>query len=60
MPDKPSAAGALEGILRTLRFTSLIFAGKKNLRTANLMFCHPQLQQRMVDPDGLEPPTRRL
>ena len=33
---------------------------KKNLRTANLSACHPQLQRRMVDPDGLEPPTRRL
>ena len=27
---------AMESILRTLRFTSLVFASKKNLRIANL------------------------
>ena len=37
----PSVAKAMEGILRTLRYTPLIFAGKKNLRIANLSACHP-------------------
>ena len=38
----PSVAlRAMEGILRTLRFTPLIFAIKKNLRIANLAACHP-------------------
>jgi len=40
---QPSVAlRAMEGILCTLRFTPLIFAGaKKNLRIANLTACHP-------------------
>ena len=38
---QPSAAKAMEGILRTLRFTPLIFASKKNLRQATLTACHP-------------------
>jgi hypothetical protein len=36
----PSVAKALEGILRPLRCTPLIFASKKNLRIARLA-CHP-------------------
>ncbi len=31
----------IPGILRSLRFTSLVFASKKNLRIAILSACHP-------------------